>query len=127
MRRRMGELPVEVVAASIIVCDSRTGWTSSFNVLYTPLRAFTLGAYPVIPARRDAPVDVVPVDYVADAIGRPRGARGSTYNLTARSGPAHGRGDHRSRQRARESAGAEGAFPAPISPLHPSAPRPPRE
>lgn len=83
-RERSGEIPLQVVRPSIIVCDSRTGWTSSFNVLYTPLRAFTLGAYPVIPARRSSPVDVVPVDYVADSIvalaDRPGGG---TYNLTA--------------------------------------------
>lgn len=83
VRERAGDVPVQVVRPSIIVCDSRTGWTSSFNVLYTPLRAFTLGAYPVLPARRDAPVDVVPVDYVADSIVALAGRAGGTYNLTA--------------------------------------------
>src|SRR5439155_23621126 len=61
-------LPVQVLRPSIVVGDSRSGWTSSFNVLYSPLRAFASGAYPAIPARRSAPVDVVPVDYVAEAI-----------------------------------------------------------
>jgi long-chain acyl-CoA synthetase len=80
---RAAALPVQVVRPSIVVGDSRTGWTSSFNVVYGPLRAFDRGAFPVIPARADAPVDIVPVDFVADAIvalaGRPR----TTFNLTA--------------------------------------------
>jgi hypothetical protein len=81
--RRSVTLPVQVLRPSIIVGDSRTGWTSSFNVIYGPLKAFDRGAYPVLPARGSAPVDIVPVDFVADAIvalaGRPR----TTYNLTA--------------------------------------------
>ena len=47
--------------------SSDSGWTPSFNVIYWPLRAFSRGAYRVLPARGSAPVDVVPVDYVADA------------------------------------------------------------
>jgi thioester reductase-like protein len=65
---RRPELPVTVVRPSIVVGESTTGWTATFNVIYAPLRAFAAGAYPVLPARRRAPVDVVPVDYVADAI-----------------------------------------------------------
>jgi long-chain acyl-CoA synthetase len=83
VRERGWALPVQIVRPSIVVGDSATGWTPAFNVLYGPLKAFSRGAYPVIPARRSAPVDVVPVDYVADAIvalaDRPR----ATYNLTA--------------------------------------------
>jgi long-chain acyl-CoA synthetase len=62
------ELGVQVFRPSIVVGDRQTGWTSSFNVLYQPLRAFSRGMYSVLPGRLDAPVDVVPVDYVADAI-----------------------------------------------------------
>jgi nucleoside-diphosphate-sugar epimerase len=69
-----------------VVGDAHTGWTASFNVIYPPLRAFARGARPVVPARRSAPVDVVPVSYVADAIvalADGRGAPGRTYNLAA--------------------------------------------
>lgn len=89
VRARAGELPVQVVRPSIVVGESDTGWTPAFNVIYTPLRAFASGAYPVVPARRSAPVDAVPVDYVADAIfalaALPDTA-GATYHLAA--GPA---------------------------------------
>lgn len=61
-------LPLTVVRPSIVVGERDTGWTSSFNVIYWPLRAFSRGAYLAVPARRGAPVDVVSADYVADAI-----------------------------------------------------------
>jgi long-chain acyl-CoA synthetase len=82
-RRR---LPVTVLRPSIIVGERDSGWTQSFNVLYWPLRAFSRGAYVALPARRSAPVDVVPVDYVADAIfalSQTPEAEGVTYHLTA--------------------------------------------
>jgi long-chain acyl-CoA synthetase len=84
--RSRGRLPVTVMRPSIIVGARHTGWTASFNVLYWPLRAFSRGAYVALPARRDAPVDVVSVDYVADAIfalSQAREAEGATFHLTA--------------------------------------------
>jgi thioester reductase-like protein len=79
-------LPVQVFRPSIVVGERATGWTNSFNVLYPPLKAFARGAYPAIPARRSTPVDVVPVDYVADAVfelsARPL-AGNETYHLVA--------------------------------------------
>jgi thioester reductase-like protein len=68
VRDRSEQLPTLIVRPSIVVGERSSGWTSSFNVLYPPLKAFARGTYPVIPARRSTPVDVVPVDYVADAI-----------------------------------------------------------
>ncbi|MDX6667094.1 MAG: hypothetical protein QOK04_474, partial [Solirubrobacteraceae bacterium] len=61
-------LPIQIFRPSIIVGERRSGWTASFNVLYAPLKAFSRGAFLALPARDSAPVDVVPVDYVADAI-----------------------------------------------------------
>jgi thioester reductase-like protein len=66
VRERAAELPLQILRPSIVVGDSRTGRTSSFNVLYGPLKAFARGRIPAIPARRSSPVDIVPVDYVAD-------------------------------------------------------------
>jgi len=86
VREAAGDLPVQVFRPSIVVGESTTGWTSSFNVLYAPLRAFALGAFPAIPARRSAPVDVVPVDYVADAVvalADAPGGDGETFHLVA--------------------------------------------
>jgi long-chain acyl-CoA synthetase len=83
VRRHGGSIPVQVLRPSIIVGDSRTGWTPAFNVLYWPLRAFTKGVLPILPARRSSAVDVVPVDYVADAIVALAGQPWTTYHLTA--------------------------------------------
>lgn len=85
-RAAMADLPLAVARPSIVVGHSRTGWTSSFNVLYGPLRAFAAGALTVIPGRADAPVDVVPVDHVARgvlALLRDPEADGRTVHLTA--------------------------------------------
>ena len=68
VRGQRGRLPLQVFRPSIVVGEGATGWTPSFNVLYTPLKAFARGALPMLPARRSSPVDVVPVDYVADAV-----------------------------------------------------------
>jgi long-chain acyl-CoA synthetase len=68
VRAHSDELAVQVFRPSIVVGERATGWTASFNVLYSPLKAFAGGALPMLPARGSAPVDVVPIDYVADAV-----------------------------------------------------------
>lgn len=83
VHERSPGLPVQVFRPSIVVGDSRTGWTPAFNVLYWPLRAFARGSYPVLPASADSPVDVVPVDYVADALLELGERPGTTFHLTA--------------------------------------------
>jgi long-chain acyl-CoA synthetase len=57
-----------ILRPSIVVGDSRTGWTPAFNVIYWPLRAFARGLFPVVPGAPEARVDIVPVDTVADAL-----------------------------------------------------------
>lgn len=83
LRERAWGLPIQILRPSIVVGDSATGWTPAFNVLYGPMKAFARGAYPLIPADRSAPVDVVPVDFVADSILALAGRPGTTYHLTA--------------------------------------------
>jgi thioester reductase-like protein len=86
VHRSRQNLPITVFRPSIIVGERDSGWTSAFNVLYWPLRAFARGAYVALPGRHEAPVDVVPVDYVADAVfalSRMRQAEGATFHLTA--------------------------------------------
>ena len=84
VRRFAGLLPVQVFRPSIVVGDERSGWTASFNVIYSPLRAYARGALPAIPARRSAPVDAVPVDYVARSIlALADAGAGRTWQLAA--------------------------------------------
>lgn len=85
VRARPG-LPSTILRPSIVVGDRRSGWTAAFNVLYWPLRAFARGLFTEVPAVPTAPVDVVSIDYVADAIHalcESRAGVGQTYHLTA--------------------------------------------
>ena len=86
LRERMGEMPVTVVRPSIVVGDSGTGRTFNFNVLYFPIKLFYRGLLPVVPGRRSTTLDIVPVDYVCDALlalGRDPAAVGRTFHITA--------------------------------------------
>jgi long-chain acyl-CoA synthetase len=62
------DLAPAVARPSIVMGDAVTGWTPVFNVLYWPLRAFSRGLFDTIPATTAALVDVVTVDYVAEAL-----------------------------------------------------------
>jgi nucleoside-diphosphate-sugar epimerase len=64
----LDELAGVVVRPSIVVGERESGWTPTFNVIYPPLRAFSTGSIDVVPGRPEGIVDIVPVDYVADAI-----------------------------------------------------------
>jgi thioester reductase-like protein len=84
--RSRPEIPATIMRPSIVVGDRRSGWTAAFNVLYWPLRAFARGLFEAVPAVSSAPVDVVSIDYVADAIYElceGAGGIGETYHLTA--------------------------------------------
>ena len=68
--RAATDLAPAIARPSIVMGESDSGWTPAFNVLYWPLRAFSRGLFDEIPALPTAHVDVVPVDYVADALVR---------------------------------------------------------
>ncbi|MDC0723369.1 SDR family oxidoreductase [Nannocystis bainbridge] len=85
VRARAGEQRVTIYRPSIIVGDSRTGRTSSFKVLYWPLKVFARG-FRWAPGRPDAVMDVVPSDFVVQAICHLRkrtGPSGQAYHLCA--------------------------------------------
>lgn len=68
VRSAREEIATCIVRPSMIVGDSGTGATSAFNVIYIPARYIASGLFKVLPARPNTPCDLVPVDYVADAI-----------------------------------------------------------
>lgn len=86
VRDHFEEFPCTVFRPSIVVGDSRTGWTSLFNAIYLPLRVLYRGLLPALPARPQALLDIVPVDWAAEAMTRimamPR-SMGSVCHLTA--------------------------------------------
>jgi thioester reductase-like protein len=86
VRSRFGSLPGMILRPSIIVGDSRTGVTSSFKMMYWPLKIYARGLWRTVPGYPDAVLDIVPVDFVAAAVARLAfngNAIGSTFHLCA--------------------------------------------
>jgi len=86
VRSRLGSLPGVILRPSIIVGDSRTGVTSSFKMMYWPLKIYARRLWRTVPGYPDAVLDIVPVDYVASAVTRltfDPAALGSTVHLCA--------------------------------------------
>ncbi len=86
VRSRLGSLPGVILRPSIIVGDSRTGVTSSFKMMYWPLKIYARRLWRTVPGYPDAVLDIVPVDFVANAVTRllwDEAALGSTVHLCA--------------------------------------------
>jgi long-chain acyl-CoA synthetase len=86
VRAASSALPVTVVRPAMIVGDSRTGAVRTFNTVYAPLRRYLTGRRRLVPVRPGLRVNIVPVDWVADAIARltfDPAAEGRTVHLTA--------------------------------------------
>jgi len=83
----MSELPLTIFRPSIIVGDSKTGRTTAFNVLYPPLKLISHKMVRILPGSRYTPLDIVPVDFVANAINsiflKNNEGIGKIYHLTA--------------------------------------------
>jgi len=88
------ELPVVIHRPSIIVGHSITGETTSYKGLYGPLQVLVpfyrrwqpLTRFVPLPACRRCPLDVVPVDWVGDAVAtlyHRSDADGRSYHLAA--------------------------------------------
>lgn len=89
VREAADRLPTVVFRPSIVIGDSRTGRTSSFNVIYIPLKLLERGLMRLVPGTPDTTLDLVPVDWVNDAMVYIMGksdAVGRVFHLTA--GPA---------------------------------------
>jgi nucleoside-diphosphate-sugar epimerase len=71
---------------STLVCDSTAGAVSQVNAVHQALRVYHRGLAAMMPGTDSSAVDVVPLDYVADAIARLALAddlRGATLHLCA--------------------------------------------
>jgi thioester reductase-like protein len=79
-------LPISILRPSIVICDSGTGYASDHNGFYRALRSYLKGGLTMLPGYSESLLDLVPVDYVADAcfaISRNPGTMGKCYHLTA--------------------------------------------
>ncbi len=86
LRAAMKDVPIAVHRPSIVVGDSKTGKTGAWKVLYWPLKVIARGWMPIVPYDPEGRLDIVPVDFVADAVlalSRDAATIGKTYHLTA--------------------------------------------
>ncbi len=89
LRGMMGALPIAVFRLSTIVGHSVTGSVPRFTGFHHALRLLYQGLAPMVPGSPDQAVDLVSVDYAADAacwLFQNRFAAGRTFHLCA--GPA---------------------------------------
>jgi thioester reductase-like protein len=86
VQSRLSSMPGVILRPSIIVGDSRTGVTSSFKMMYWPLKIYARRLWRTVPGFPDAVLDIVPVDFVAAAVARlafDEAALGNTVHLCA--------------------------------------------
>jgi len=86
VREGMTRMPISILRPSIVICDSRTGYASDHNGFYRALRMYLKGGLTRLPGYPGSLLDLVPVDYVADAcfsISNNRSSIGKCYHLTA--------------------------------------------
>ncbi len=82
---RNSGLPFSICRPGMIVGNSQTGWVRNFNTVYYMLKQLLLGKLRFLPVRRNMPLNLVPVDYVADAVLKVAfsdSAIGKTFHLT---------------------------------------------
>lgn len=86
VRSAMEALPVSLYRLSTIVGHSETGEVTGFNAIHHAMRLFYQGLAPMLPGELSTPVDLIPVDFAARALGAlvTRAFRpGETYHLAA--------------------------------------------
>ena len=89
VREHAGDLPVSIFRLAMVVGDSKTGYTSTFNVMYWPLKMMSRGRVIAAPGDRGSVLDMVPLDFVGEAIealSADASRRGQAFHIAA--GPA---------------------------------------
>ncbi|MFQ5855351.1 MAG: SDR family oxidoreductase [Anaerolineae bacterium] len=82
----MRDLPIAIYRSSSLLGDSRTGRVRQFNFLHQTLRLLDSGLVPALPGDPGGPVDLIPVDWLADALVylvNERFEPGRTHHLVA--------------------------------------------
>jgi nucleoside-diphosphate-sugar epimerase len=86
VRQAMTELPVAMYRLSTIIGDSRSGAVTGLNAIHHALRLLYQGLAPMVPGPETALVDLIPVDFAADAayhLFERAFSPGATYHLCA--------------------------------------------
>ncbi len=86
VRAHAGEIPTSIFRLAMVVGDSRTGYTSTFNVMYWPLKMMSRGRVLAAPGDRDGILDMVPLDFVGaaiEALSADPAQRGQAFHIAA--------------------------------------------
>ena len=67
---RSSDLEFVIARPSTIVCDDVRGAVTQVNAVHRALRLYHAGLASMMPGSEETPVDVIPADWVADAIAR---------------------------------------------------------
>ena len=84
VRDAMRDLPIALYRLSTIIGDSRTGEVTGLNAIHHALRLLYQGLAPMVPGRETGLVDLIPLDFAADAshyLFEQEFAAGTTYHL----------------------------------------------
>jgi nucleoside-diphosphate-sugar epimerase len=84
VRDAMRDLPIAIYRPSTIIGNSRTGEVTGFNAIHHALRLLYQGLAPMVPGREPGLVDLIPVDFAADAshhLFEHAFTAGTTYHL----------------------------------------------
>ncbi|MEE4212312.1 MAG: SDR family oxidoreductase, partial [Parvularcula sp.] len=84
---REGRVPFVIARPSIVLGDSETGATRSFDTIYPVLKVLAEGLVTRMPVKPDATLNLVPIDHVTSGIcelaERFESAKGYAYHLVA--------------------------------------------
>jgi nucleoside-diphosphate-sugar epimerase len=86
VRDAMRTLPIAIYRLSTIIGESRTGEVGGLNAIHHALRLLYQGLAPMVPGRETGLVDLIPVDFAADAshhLFERDFTEGATYHLCA--------------------------------------------
>ena len=85
VREASKELPVSIFRPGMVVGDSKNGAIKTFNTIYFPLRLYLSGKLRIFPVNPSLKINIVPCDYVSEAIVKltfDPGAEGLNFHLT---------------------------------------------
>ena len=86
---RESDLDYVIARPSTVVCDDAGGAVTQVNAVHRALRLYHAGLASMMPGTEDTPVDVIPADWLADAIARlalANNCAGKTVHLCAGEG-----------------------------------------
>ncbi len=86
IRGAMAEVPAAILRPTVVTCDLQSGYAPATSAFFRLLHAVASGILTVLPGRPGTLLDLVPLDYIAEAafaIGRQSDTAGRCFHLSA--------------------------------------------